>query len=193
MPKMAADHAGRFVYVVSDSYRGALTVFRRDGMTGNLSFVDSLHDELHEDRTGLRMACSVASSPDGRHLYVGTRGDGRLSVFERNAESGRAELMQRLENGRQGVEGLRSGEQIALTPDGKHLFVAASSDNAIAAFARDVHSGRLEFLGAVKDGRDEIDCLQHVTSLAVSPDGKHLYTTSANATVAVFEIRAPQS
>jgi DNA-binding beta-propeller fold protein YncE len=75
---------------------------------------------------------------------------------------------------------------LALSPDGRHLYVASSKSDAIAIFARDPQTGRL-FQATGKGGcvaaKGAGGCaaaigLDEPNSVAVSADGRNLYATS---------------
>ncbi len=89
-------------------------------------------------------------------------------------------------NGVGGVAGIAGGLAVALSPDGRHVYVVGSDDDAVAIFARDASTGLLSFVTAVRDGADGVVGLRVPDALAISPDGAHLYVASreANALVA---------
>jgi 6-phosphogluconolactonase (cycloisomerase 2 family) len=85
------------------------------------------------------------------------------------------------------VDGLSLAVSVTVSPDGKHLYAAGSSDNAVAVFSRNSTSGELSFVQVVKDGEGGVDGLNGAFSVTVSPDGKHLYAASQfDDAVAVF-------
>jgi DNA-binding beta-propeller fold protein YncE len=79
-------------------------------------------------------------------------------------------------------------EAIAISPDGRNVYVAASHSNAIAVFKRNVSTGRLTqgrgaagciaFRGA--SGCAPALALMGPNSVTVSPDGSDVYATSLN-------------
>jgi 6-phosphogluconolactonase (cycloisomerase 2 family) len=90
-------------------------------------------------------------------------------------------------DGVDGVDGLSLAVSVTMSPDGKHLYAAGSSDNAVAVFSRNSTSGALTFVEVVRDGVNGVGATKGAFSVAVSPDGKHLYTASQGANaVAVF-------
>lgn len=86
-----------------------------------------------------------------------------------------------------GVEGLAGPRIVAVSPDGANAYVAGEGDNSIAVFARDRSTGDLSFLQAVTEGVDGVEGLVKVSGVAVSNDGRNVYTSSAGEpAVAVF-------
>src|SRR5699024_12574654 len=65
----------------------------------------------------------------------------------------------------------RSG--LALSPDGRFLYAAARSADAIARFERDAASGDLSFQGFVQDGQAGIQALGGVSRLLFSRSEEH--------------------
>jgi len=90
-------------------------------------------------------------------------------------------------DGASGVNGLRSAEALALSPDGGQLYAAGSGDSALAVFARDAATGALTFVEEDKQGTAGIEGLGGVSALAVSPDGLNVYAAGTqDDSVAVF-------
>ncbi len=110
-----------------------------------------------------------------------------LTTFSLMASAG-AQVLDFIESemdGVSGVDGLAGPRFTAVSPDGKFLYVAGENDNAIAIFERDRCTGELEFVEAqVGTGGDG---LGKVNSIAISRDGKHLYTAGTqDSAVGVF-------
>src|SRR3712207_3553844 len=126
-------------------------------------------------------------SPDGRHVYVAAFGSHAVAVFARDRRTGLLEQLR----GRRGClrqgggGGCASGRAlggpaaIAISPDGRNLYVAASGSDALSIFARNRRTGALRQLSGplgCLSQRPGGDCtvgraLNEPTSVAVSPDG----------------------
>jgi DNA-binding beta-propeller fold protein YncE len=96
---------------------------------------------------------------------------------------------------------LLGSRAVALSPDGKDLYVASSGSDAIAVFSRDARSGRLtQPKGAAgciaakgAGGCATAIGLDGPNSVAVSPDGRNVYATALGSeAVTVFQ-RDPTS
>ncbi len=132
-------------------------------------------------------AWSVALSPDGQFLYAAASGDDSLTVFRRDAISGDLSAVQTLTDGVDGVDGLDSARTVIVSPDGAMILVASSNDDAVAGFLRNPTTGLLTYSGMVRDGLENVDGLDGVWSVVMSPDGLDLYATGTNDdAVAVF-------
>ncbi|MCC6223144.1 MAG: beta-propeller fold lactonase family protein [Thermoleophilia bacterium] len=95
------------------------------------------------------------------------------------------------------VAGLDGAAVAAVSPDGRNVYVAARTADALVSFRRDPASGRLTRLagtgGCVSAGGPGDDCepghgLDYVYDLAVSPDGRNVYVASSGpgGTIAVL-------
>src|SRR5437764_20391 len=179
---------GVHVYVASKT-GDALAVFSRDVDTGALTFVQAKNDGVGKVN-GLDGAEGIAISPDGAHVYVAGRNDDSLVVFDRNPETGMLTSVQLLEDGVGGVNGLNGADAVAVSPDGTHVFVTGSVDNALAVFERDPATGTLTYVERLRDGIAGVDGLHKAQAVAVSPDGASVYAAgSADTAVAVFRVR----
>jgi DNA-binding beta-propeller fold protein YncE len=146
----------------------------------------------------------MAISRDGRHVYVASYGSHAIAVFARNRRTGELEQL----GGRRGcIRHERAGScssgraiarpmSIAISPDGGNVYVAAAGSDALAVFARDRRTGALRQhsgSGGCVSQRPGGGCvvgraLNEPTSVAVSPDGEHVYLTGRRfpSAVAVF-------
>src|SRR5262245_14433099 len=132
-------------------------------------------------RDGLRLADAIAVtvSPDGAHVYaIAVSGD-TLVAFARDGAAGALTRIDVEIDGVDGVEGLDGPFAMAMSPDGAHVYVASTGDNAVAVFARDPGSGTLEFVEAVQVLDPE--------GITVSPEGAHVYVASfSSGTITVY-------
>ncbi len=164
----------------------ALTVFSR--LTdGSLELL-----EAHRDGTGgvdgLRNALGVAVAPDGTTVYATAYGDHAVAVFSRRLTDGSLSFVERKKDGSGGIDGLSGAVAVAVSPDGKHVYVAGKLDNAIAVFRRDAANGKLSFVKRYKDGVAGVNGLAGIWDVKVSSGGAHVWAAGANDNaVALFE------
>jgi DNA-binding beta-propeller fold protein YncE len=153
---------------------------------GSLTFVEQQKDGVG-GTDGLDAATHVAVSPDGRHVYVAAFLDDAVAAFSRNSGTGTLAFVEQEKDGVSGVNGLDGASGVVVSPDGKHVYVASDTDNAVAAFSRDPASGALTFIQSHTDGVGGVDGLDGALGASSSPDGKNIYVTGpAESAVAVF-------
>ena len=129
---------------------------------------------------GLAGAVSVTVSPDGNHVYGAGGNDNALAVFSRNSTTGALTYVTTTKDGVAGVEGIVGIRWVTVSPDGDHVYTAASSDHTITVFSRSTTTGALTFVTTSEDGVAGVDGLLAARSVTVSPDGKHVYGTGAS-------------
>lgn len=210
----AVSKDGKSVYVASNG-GDALTVFSRNITTGALTQLSGTQGCISEtgaggcaDGVGLDGPFDVAISADGRSVYVASVTSDSVAVFSRNTTTGALTQLP-------GTAGCLSGTGaagcasalltvpagIAVSGDGKSVYVTSAEGHAITAFARQTTTtgGTLGALtpmtgaagcvhetgnaGLCADGR----ALLAPIGVAVSADGKSVYVTSVESNaVAVF-------
>lgn len=137
-----------------------------------------------------------AVSPDGAHLYLASHGGGALQVLRRDLD-GRLTALATIADGDAwsdpvdgasgAVSGLIGARAVAVSADGRHVYLASDVDDGVVFFRRDALTGRLIFEAAYRDGQGGIAGLGGAAALAFSPAGDHLYVAgTADHAVAIF-------
>ena len=130
---------------------------------------------------------ALAISADGRFAYVA--GGDEVEVLRRDPLSGSLTLLQRVVQGQDSVNGIRGAADVALSADGRFVYVAGADSDAVVLFARDTSSGELDFIGAWQDGLASVEGLGGVARLLLSPQGDYLYAAGLlDSAIAIFEI-----
>jgi len=157
----------------------SVAVFGRDPGTGALSFVERKRDSV-DGVTGLAGVNAVAVSPDGLNVYATSGSANAIDVFLRDSTTGALTFIAT-------EPALKGPQAIAISADGNHLYVAAGNDNAVALFSRDPASGMLTLVQTLKDNTGGVDGLAGADSVAISPDGAHVYVAGKlDDAIAVF-------
>jgi 6-phosphogluconolactonase (cycloisomerase 2 family) len=151
-------------------------VLARNATTGKTTNRQVIKDE-HDDVHGLAGAMGIATSADGRYVYVSSGrfgGDDAVSVYGFNKEGDLA-LVQELINDHGELINFRGGNEITVSPDGKNVYAVASKSSSLSCFTRDQETGKLRFLETILDDNAR---LKAVAGVCVSPDGKFVYAAA---------------
>jgi len=164
----------------------ALVVFRRDIMTGQLTFIEK-HVAGVNGVEGISQASGLTVSPDGKNVYVDGKMEGAIAVFSRDENTGQLRFMEIHKNNVNGVDGLDGGSgDIEISADGKYLYAAGFNNDAIVVFSRNTETGELTFVEFLKNGLDGVRGLDGAWRLALNPDGSILYVTGRNDHAVAF-------
>jgi 6-phosphogluconolactonase (cycloisomerase 2 family) len=163
--------------------------------TGRLTFVDAYFDGQTYGQAapieGMEELESVTVSPDGRHVYTAAISSSSLAVFRRDDATGQLRFVEALFDGQLDgqenlIDGLGGAYAVTVSPDGNHVYVAASGlGDTLTVFSRDTVSGQLTLIETLRDGQvdgqgNPVDGLNNADSVAQSPDGLHLYVAALN-------------
>jgi DNA-binding beta-propeller fold protein YncE len=215
---VAVSPDGKHVYVAS--FGTGLAIFERDQANGALRQIGGLggcvveggDGGICQDAKAVQDAVSVAISPDGKSVYVIGRRNDAIAIFERDQTSGALRQLNGTagclsEDGRARPGGpigeCQTGRQldlarsVAVSPDGKNVYVAAGGSHAITIFGRNAAGELEQFEGkagcVTEDGSggtcDDGVALAEPFAIAISPDGKSVYVSSLGLSeaVAVFD------
>jgi 6-phosphogluconolactonase (cycloisomerase 2 family) len=183
---------GKQAYATSATAK-AVAVFSRNAATGRLAEIQVVKNGVG-GVDGLDGASAAAVSPDGKQVYTTADQDNAVTVFARDAATGKLTFRQVLKNGDLGINGLGGASSLALSPDGKYVYATGTLSNAFTLFTRDATTGQLTAVQTLFDGLDQVDGLAGARSVAATPDGEHVYVAGAvdNALAAlVAPNRAP--
>ncbi|HTZ63186.1 MAG TPA: beta-propeller fold lactonase family protein [Solirubrobacteraceae bacterium] len=157
---------------------------------------------------GLEGASAVTISPDGRFLYVASEVSGAVRGFTRNLSTGAITPMYgnggcvssgnyaRMDKSCElKVPQLGGARSLALSPDGRELYVAAFAPGAVVTLGRNTSDGRLLALPAnCMQAQADSSCpmgrtqLRGAAALALAPGGGILYVLAEGAD-ALVELR----
>ncbi len=186
---VAVSPEGNSVYVAAPADH-ALNVLTRNATTGDLTYVGCFKDlgapgtcTLGEIQ-GLAAAQQVAVAPDGRNVYATGRGDdavvnllrapsGTLTPRNCVSDTGGA-----CSSATQGLDGARA---LAVSADGRNVYVTGQVEDAVVSFTRDASAGDLTPLDLDQNGLGGVSGLNGPEGIAVAPDGASVYTGSVDS------------
>jgi DNA-binding beta-propeller fold protein YncE len=205
---LAMSPDGRELYAVSSGLEpgtDSIVTLQRDPRSGGLrplpgtrGCVQSLPGRGCPPIAGLEGASAITISPDGRFVYVASEVSGAVRGFTRNRANGvLTPLLGRggcVSSGNRAADDVSCEEKvpllggarsIAVSPDGREVYVAAFDPGAVVVLGRDPSSG---MLGARRPGclqvASDAGCptglifLRGAASLAVGPHGRFVDVVS---------------
>lgn len=171
-PVVSAD--GAHVYAVGGDFVWA---YSRDPSDGALTFVAEYEDGVG-GIDGLEGATAVTVSPDGAHVYACAMDDRAVAVFSRNATTGELTFVEAEFQ----PDHLYGATSVIVSPDGAHVYASAwttangpALESTISVFSRDPVTGALTFVEAETEGLQGPSGELGPQSIAITPDGAHLY------------------
>lgn len=185
---------GTSLYATSEG-DDAVVHFSRDAVTGALTKIDcfATHDAGGEatctDVGGLANAYAAAVSPDGRSLYALGNTDDAIVRFDRDTGTGALSQIDCVDDDGgacpQSMTGITTPTRVAVSADGRSVYVTANSTDSIAVLDREPATGAITPSHCVgDDDSGPVGCaasapgLDAIWGLALSPDGASLYTGS---------------
>ena len=143
----------------------------------------------------------VQISPDGKNAYAATTTSNAITIFDRDAKTGALTI----KTGAAGCfvkiaiagqtsctplgDQLDSPRALAISADGKNVYVVASTSGTLLTFNRDATTGALTLSStngcisnaAILGCSPQTDAINDVAAVTVSPDGKTVYTVATVA------------
>lgn len=151
--------------------------------------------------TALKYAWGVTVSPDGRDVYVATgENSSAVLTFRRDLSTGALTQSGCFSSyataGCTTVASLDYAHDVAVSPDGRNVYVTSEYGDAVTVFARDRSSGALTPLAGTsgcvsRDGTGgacaTFPALDFPRELVVSPDGRDVYVATSLSRVVELE------
>jgi DNA-binding beta-propeller fold protein YncE len=215
---------GKSVYVASED-DDAIVIFDRDPATGSLDPAGCVDDNdfatdpnqgkdvCAKSADGLDGATGVAVSADGQTVYATSERDHAVAIFDRSLNGGLTPLGCWDDNDTGAdagcahtANGLGRPNDVAVSPDGKSVYVTSLLDDAVVHLHRETATGLLtaaecyddnDFATDPNQGPDtcllagETDGLNGARSVAVSPDNVSVYVAGGTDDAIVSFTRDP--
>jgi 6-phosphogluconolactonase (cycloisomerase 2 family) len=168
---------GKWMYVASAG-ASCVVACEREPMSGKITVRQIVRDE-QDGTTGLNGAMTPVISPDDNFLYVNTgrfSGDNGVTAFSIN-QNGTLKFLEEHLAEAGAIKNYVGGNGMAVTPDGRNLYAAATRSGTLACFARDPKNGKLTYQETLADDGASGE-LGGAAGVAVSPDGCFVYVAA---------------
>jgi DNA-binding beta-propeller fold protein YncE len=192
---------GKNVYSVAIA--GDLIEYSRNQTNGALTEIGCVSEgtptcapEHATSAIAIGSPAAIAISPNGRSAYVVTQGSNDALVsFTRDPETGLLTEQECISEVEAVVsecdtlkgKGLNNPYGVAVSPDGKNVYVSSHNDEAVAEFSRNISTGAVaqlatpnECVGAASSGcvTNTAIGMEKTIGVAVSPDGGNVYVAA---------------
>lgn len=179
--RLAISPDGAHVYAVGRS-TSSVAGFSRDAVTGQIAFAHAMNRQS-PGLGALNQPNGIAVSPDGAQVYVTSRMGNATLAFDRNTDSahsnfGRLSHKASYADGLNGITSLKGAFGIALSADGRQVYVATEQDNGVVLFDR-AADGSLSQRRSWHHGGTGLHGLRGAQGIEVAPDGREVFVTGA--------------
>ncbi len=144
----------------------------------------------HEGVEHVEHIIDIVITPDGRHVYALSIVNQALLLYARDTTAGALSLVEVFHDSvfasRYGFPAIEEDYELLVSPDGLHLYWLYQDLGVLAVFERDSESGRITKVQVLRNGDPSLVQLTVPTSLAIAPDGEHLYGPNQNGYVLTF-------
>ena len=166
------------VYIGGTHEGGGIATYYRDTVTGDLYFLEFIraNDPIN-----------MLISEDGAYMYSASWAHDSIEVYELTGPNGEPNLIQTLQYGVAGVDGINGILEMAISPDGTTLAACSKIQRSLAVFQRDPATGLLTFEEAIFRPGDWSGF--EVEGIDFSPNGETLVAIAYNRVYA-FEVNA---
>ena len=172
---------GRSVYI-SNASSAMITVLSRDPASGVLTYVGAITQasiaasaDAANQPTDLRYLQNlqdIVISPDNNFVYVSSGSYAFVSIFQRQAD-GSLSYVGSVDTYNTQYSNSLALREMALSADGKTLYVSTYGGQSLLVFSRDLSTGKLTFVENLKGNKN-------YNHLVVSSDGLNLYTGTSS-------------
>jgi 6-phosphogluconolactonase len=150
---VAIDPSGRYA-LVPDLGADRVFIYRFDRATHALSQDDAQtsHAFIAPPGSGPR---HLAFGLNGRFVYLLTELSAEIMVLRWDASQGQLTPVQSLPTSSQDFQGVKSGAELAISHDGRFVYVEDRGENALVVYRVDPQSGELAFVQRISSGGEK--------------------------------------
>ncbi len=131
---------------------------------------------------------AMITSDDGAFVYALSEKSNAIAIFSRDTESGELTFIAEENNMNNTGSGLKGGSDMILSSDGLQMYVSAAKDASISVYNRNQETGLLTFAACHKNNEENVNGLEEVSSLVLTPNEKFLYAAGAGEdAIVIFE------
>ncbi|MBN2348920.1 MAG: beta-propeller fold lactonase family protein [Bacteroidales bacterium] len=169
----------KFVYTCAENK--ALLTYKRDSITGKLSFVDILIDDV-DGLDGLGYVTDLAISDDSKFLYATTFYDELVTIFSINQITGSLSFVESIPAGGIGISDYDYISDINISSDNQFIFLQ-TNNCYLKICKRNTETGKLVFIKEISGMCQNF--------FRLSQDNKLLYSLSqSNDRFSVYKLTA---
>ncbi|MNC47369.1 6-phosphogluconolactonase [compost metagenome] len=117
----------------------------------------------------------LAFHPSGQYLYSINEVDSTITLFNYDANTGNLTLVQTVPTLPEDFEGENTTAEIAISKDGRYLYVSNRGHDSIAQYTIDADNGKLTFVELVSTEGG------HPRHFALTPDGDYLIVANRDS------------
>ena len=168
--------SGKYFYIY-DYLENIIGVLERDISSGKLTYLSKWS---WASITGIncRGLSSLASSPDGKHLYAAFEDSHVLICFAIDSLKNQLEAIQVFDFESSGIAGLKGIKDIKVRNDGTFVYTSSYDNNSLGLFYRDQETGMLTFLKDYTEPENDFDGLDKIVGMCIPFDDRNLYMIS---------------
>jgi 6-phosphogluconolactonase (cycloisomerase 2 family) len=202
---LSPDGLSLYVAAATPASVTSFSVAPGNGLLAQLNLGAGCLSSVAQDGCGaaraLEGASSIVVSPDNLHVYVASATAGAVTSFARQPNgslvgvAGVAGCISTTQvTGCSAATSLGGADALAISPDGRFVYVAGGTADSLLTFSRDAATGRLTQLagttGCFRNGR--ADCapvtgLDGPAAIVIPADGASLYVASTAGTLTAFQ------
>lgn len=177
---LAISQDGKNVYVTSGTRpQSSIAWFSRNASNGALSYGGAIYKDTLMGTKGFTFVDAVAIAEDGTSVYTVSSEDSSIAIFARDLISGGLRYKGYLRQNGGTTKGLAMVQDLCLSPQGNHVYVASYLEGAVAWFNRNTSTDLLQFAGIYSYNYYDIDELRPGQNVLITRNGNYVIQVGA--------------